>query len=120
MLHKDETNSAAAARKMQTVSEPLPITPLVALEFRNALRLAVFCKNITEAERTAVWTSFGEDLASGVLELTAADAKAVYSEAESLCDQFTATTGVRTLDLLHVACARVIGRTEFLSFDKRQ
>jgi len=35
-------------------------------------------------------------------------------------DQFTAMTGVRTLDLLHVAQARVLGRTQFLSFDKRQ
>ncbi len=65
---------------MQTVTEPLPITPLVALEFRNALRLAVFRQNITGADRTAAWTSFGYDLASGVLELTATDAKAVYTE----------------------------------------
>ena len=53
-------------------------------------------------------------------QLTAADAAAVYAEAESLCDQFTGTTGVRTLDLLHVAFGRILGRTEFLSFDRRQ
>ena len=105
---------------MQTVTEPLPVTPLVALEFRNALRLAVFRQIITEAQRAAAWTSFGQDLARGALELTAADAAAVYAEAESLCDQFTGATGVRTLDLLHVAFGRVLGRTEFLSFDKRQ
>ena len=102
------------------MTEPLPVTPLVALEFRNALRLAVFRQTITEAQRAAVWTSFGQDLAHGALELTAADAAAVYAEAESLCDQFTGATGVRTLDLLHVAFGRVLGRTEFLSFDKRQ
>ena len=39
-LHLQETTSAAAAAIMQTVTEPLPVTPLVALEFRNALRLA--------------------------------------------------------------------------------
>jgi hypothetical protein len=32
----------------------------------------------------------------------------------------TITIGVRTLDLLHVAFGRILGRTEFLSFDKRQ
>jgi predicted nucleic acid-binding protein len=37
-----------------------------------------------------------------------------------ICDQLTGTTGVRTLDLLHVAFGRILGRTEFLSFDKRQ
>ena len=119
-LHLQETTSAAAAALMQTVTEPLPVTPLVALEFRNALRLAVFRQTITEAQRAAVWTSFGQDLAHGALELTAADAAAVYAEAESLCDQFTGATGVRTLDLLHVAFGRVLGRTEFLSFHKRQ
>jgi predicted nucleic acid-binding protein len=119
-LHLQETTSAAAAATMQTVSEPLPVTALVALEFRNALRLAVFRQNITEAQRAAAWTSFGQDLANGAIQLTPADAEAVYAEAESLCDQFTGTTGVRTLDLLHVAFARILGRTEFLSFDKRQ
>src|SRR5437773_2495209 len=119
-LHLQETTSAAAAGAMQTITEPLPVTPLVSLEFRNALRLGVFRQSITETERAAAWTSFGQDLAHGLLELTAADAGSVNGEAESLCDQFTATTGVRTLDLLHVASARILGRTEFLSFDKRQ
>jgi predicted nucleic acid-binding protein len=119
-LHLQETTSTAAAGALSTVTEPLPVPPLVALEFRNALRLAVFRRNITEAERAAAWASFGQDIAHGCLEFVAADAAAVYAEAELLCDQFTATVGVRTLDLLHVACARVLSRTEFLSFDKRQ
>jgi len=90
------------------------------LEFRNALRLAVFRQNITEMERAAAWTSFGQDLAHGVLELAAADEKAVYAESESLSEQLTATASVRSLDLLHVVFARILGRTEFLSFDTRQ
>ena len=60
-LHLQETTSAAAAALMQTVTEPLPVIPLVALEFRNALRLAVFRQTITEAQRAAAWTSFGQD-----------------------------------------------------------
>lgn len=84
-LHLPETTSAAAAAIMQTLTEPLPVTPLVALEFRNALRLAVFRQNITEAQRAAAWTSFGQDLAHRALQLAQADAGSVYSEAESLC-----------------------------------
>lgn len=60
-LHIPETTSAAAVA-MSGVSEPLPVSRLLALEFRNALRLAVFRQ----------------------------------------------------------AYARALGRTEFLSFDKRQ
>jgi hypothetical protein len=80
----------------------------------------VFRQDITEAQRAAAWTSFGQDFAHGALELTVADAGAVYAEAESLCDQFSSTTGVRTLDLMRVAFGRILGRIEFLSFDKRQ
>ena len=119
-LHLQETTSPDAAAAMQNVTEAIPLTPLVAMEFRNALRLAVFRQQINEAERAVAWKSFENDIASGVLEEATAEIRAVHSEAESLCDQFTATIGVRTLDLLHVACARVLGRTEFLSFDKRQ
>jgi len=119
-LHLPETSSAAAAAAMQSVTEPLPVTPLLALEFRNALRLAVFRQKISEVERAVAWASFERDLAAGVLEDTPIDTRRVYAEAEWLCDQFTVRTGVRTLDLLHVANARVLGRTELLSFDKRQ
>ncbi len=119
-LHLQETTSASAAAVMLNVAEPLPVTALVALEFRNALRLAVFRQKITEVERAAAWSSFAQDLVAGNLEQTAADSTSLFVEAESLCGQFTSSTGVRTLDLLHVACARVLGRAEFLSFDRRQ
>ena len=119
-LHLQEVTSAAAAAAMVPIHEPLPITPLVSLEFRNALRLGVFRKTIQENDRATAWASFKKDLADGVLEQTVVESTSVYAEAESLCDQFTAMTGVRTLDLLHVAHARVLGRTDFLSFDKRQ
>jgi len=119
-LHLPEATSAAAATAMQQISEPLPVTPVVALEFRNALRLAVFRNTIAEIDRAKAWVSFEQDIANNLLERASLEDKALYAEAESLCDQFTATTGVRTLDLLHVANARVLGRTEFLSFDTRQ
>jgi predicted nucleic acid-binding protein len=119
-LHLQETTSARAAAAVLPITEPLPVTPLVALEFRNALRLAAFRKQLVEAERAAAWASFEKDISGGVLDITQVDSAAVYAESESLCDQFTSATGVRTLDLLHVASARVLGRSEFLSFDMRQ
>ena len=119
-LHLLESTSGAAVSTMQTVTEPLPVTPLVAIEFRNALRLAVFRSHITESERFAAWESFQQDISNGVLEAIPLDFPKVVSEAESLCDQFSTATGVRTLDLLHVASARTLGRTDFLTFDKRQ
>jgi predicted nucleic acid-binding protein len=119
-LHIPETTSASAAVAMAGVSEPLPVIRLLALEFRNALRLAMFRQAITEAERSSAWASWERDIAGGLLEHADVDDEGVYGDAADLCDQFSAILGVRTLDLLHVAYARALGRTEFLSFDKRQ
>ena len=119
-LHLQETTSPVAVTTMATVLEPLPVTRLVGLEFRIALRLNVFRKQITEIERVSAWASFQQDLADGALEIVDVDEMALHAEAVSLCDQFVSSIGVRTLDLLHVASARVLGRTVFLSFDKRQ
>lgn len=119
-LHLSESTSAAASATMAGIREPLPVTRLVALEFRNALRLGVFRQRFSESQRAAVWRAFTDDIRGGLLERLEEDAAAVFSEAKALCDGFTATTGVRTLDLLHVAAARVLGRTQFLSFDRRQ
>ena len=119
-LNLREPTSQAAVSFMAGVSDPLPVTRLVAIEFRNALRLGLFRQRFTEINRSAVWAAFERDLATGILETISEDMEAVCSEAESLCDRFTAVTGVRTLDLLHVASARVLIRTDFLSFDTRQ
>jgi predicted nucleic acid-binding protein len=119
-LHFPESTSQAASKAMESVAEPLPVTRLLALELRNALRLGVFRKSLTEAEQAVVWTSFLQDIAQGYLEEVREDPAMVFAEAESLCDRFTAATGVRTVDLLHVATARVLGRSRFLSFDRRQ
>jgi predicted nucleic acid-binding protein len=119
-LHIPETTSPAAASVMQAVQEPIPLSPLIALEFRNALRLAVFRSRLTESERAAAWASFEEDIARGLLRKVDTDFTAVFFQADSLCDQFTAATGVRSLDILHVAHARVLGCAEFFSFDIRQ
>jgi predicted nucleic acid-binding protein len=44
----------------------------------------------------------------------------ISTEAERLSAGFTARIGTRSLDILHVANALVLGATSFLTFDKRQ
>jgi predicted nucleic acid-binding protein len=60
------------------------------------------------------------DSAAGVLtpvELTLAD---LTSEAERLSALHSETFGTRSLDILHVASALVLGLSTFLTFDRRQ
>ena len=44
----------------------------------------------------------------------------LVQEAESLAEHHTPVLGTRSLDILHVAAALVLGATEFCTFDTRQ
>jgi hypothetical protein len=44
----------------------------------------------------------------------------VFGEAESIAANHTSAIGCRTLDVLHVAAAKLVGVTEFCTFDMRQ
>ncbi|HRI12139.1 MAG TPA: hypothetical protein PLX89_03960 [Verrucomicrobiota bacterium] len=44
----------------------------------------------------------------------------VLLEAERLSAAYSATLGTRSLDILHVASALVLGARDFLTFDTRQ
>lgn len=76
------TGTAVARIKRQAL--PLPITWLHQLEFRNALRLRVFWKEITPAQREASLTAMLADLAAGVLVHAAPSLADLTVEAERL------------------------------------
>jgi predicted nucleic acid-binding protein len=45
---------------------------------------------------------------------------AVEEKANELSDNYSANLGCRTLDIIHVAAAILIGAREFVTFDARQ
>lgn len=90
------------------------------LELRNAMRLRIFRNEITPQDRSIALNRVLLDLASSVLQRTRFEWHDVFREAESLSATHAETIGSRSLDILHVASAVVIGATEFLTFDKRQ
>lgn len=71
-------------------------------------------------QRDASLNAWLADLASDILTLASPSLTTITSEAERLSAQFSATLGTRTLDILHVAAALVLGTPEFLTFDRRQ
>lgn len=60
------------------------------------------------------------DQADGVLWSPPFPWEEVWREAHSLGSAFTERLGTRSLDLLHMAAARVLGVRAFYSFDSRQ
>lgn len=119
-LYLKESTSAQARAATQAAAVSLPLTPLVALELRNAFNLAVKRERITPAERDALWQDVESDLASGFLVRTPIASADLHLKARALSDRYTPTVGTRSLDLLHVAAALLLETETFFSFDERQ
>ena len=119
-LYLKESTSAPARAAIQAAPVVLPLTPLAALELRNAFNRAVQRQRITAAQRDALWQDVEADIASGFLVLTPVPADELHHKARQLSDRYTPTLGTRSLDLLHVAAALVLEAKVFFSFDDRQ
>jgi len=119
-LYAPDAHTARAAARMKRQVLPLAFTWLHQLEFRNALRLRVFRGEIMPAQRDASLNLMLADMAGRVLLAATPPLTEVMVEAERLSVLHAETLGTRSLDILHVAAALVLGLTEMLTFDARQ
>jgi predicted nucleic acid-binding protein len=117
--YASDANSARADAWRQAKPVALPLTPLNRLELRNALELAVFQKRLSAQAVRETWAIIESDLQSGLLTRTAFSG-ALFDEAELLAISHTAHVGLRSLDLLHIAAAKLLEAEEFVTFDQRQ
>ena len=115
-----DAHSAAAVKCMTKQGLPLPWIWLHDLEFRNALRLRVFRKELTLPEADRTIRQLLSDIASGIYARHEPALDQLASESERLSAEFSPKLGTRSLDVLHVAAALVLGCPAFLTFDKRQ
>jgi hypothetical protein len=119
-LYLKESTSAQARAAIQAAPIVLPLTPLAMLELRNAFNRSVQRQRITTAQRDALWQDVEADIASGFLVPTPVASDELHKKARQLSDRHTPTLGTRSLDLLHLAAALLLGAKEFFSFDDRQ
>ena len=119
-LYVPDANSSKADAWRQTHPAPIDLTGFHRIELRNALSLAVFQQRLTPDEAQAAWAQVQEDLQAGVLVATPNLWAKLVPEAEALATHHTPTIGTRSLDVLHVSAALVMGATEFCTFDVRQ
>jgi predicted nucleic acid-binding protein len=119
-LYLEETTSVEAEALLAAHGAPLPLTPFILLELRNAFNLAVQQQRITESGRDAIWKLFESNINTGAFIHVPTDPIDVHVLARKLSDRHTSLLGSRTLDLLHVATAMTLGVNEFLTFDRRQ
>ncbi len=119
-LYAADANSLKADAWRQANPAPLPFTALHRLELRNALSLALFQQRLTLAEIQTAWLELENDIAAGFLIGRGGLWHRVLVEAETTAINHTSAMGCPTLDVLHVATAKLMGTSEFCTFDTRQ
>ena len=119
-LYVRDANSGRAQAVMSAQALPIAVCWLHQLEFRNALRLRVFRKEMTIVQRDASLNWFLADLANGIWVVETPLHQTLMTEAERFSATHSETLGTRSLDILHVAAAVVLGCRVFLTFDLRQ
>jgi predicted nucleic acid-binding protein len=115
-----EPDSAQALRVRARFAPPAVLTHLHRVELVTAWHLKVFRQEISLGIVEQAWGHVQADIATGLWEPPAYDLVDVYAQAESISRQHTATLGVRSLDILHVAAAIVLGASAFVTHDDRQ
>ena|SRR5690349_21321965 len=118
-LYVQEATSPEAIQLAGAYTAPYPLTRWQELEVKNAIRLKAFRREITADQMSQSIVAFEQDIVAGRWQRHASTA-AVEEKAEELSAAHAATLGCRTLDIIHVAAALVIGAKEFISFDQRQ
>jgi len=114
---QDANSNRATASAPQLL--PIYLTPVAGHELRNAVRLCVFRRQITSAQREKALYELEKDLASGVLHAAPLDWPKALKHAEALGRHHTELIGSRGMDLLHVASALTLNAKRFVTFDDR-
>ena len=115
-----ETGSPQAVTLIRQVGPPILFTPLHTIEIKNALRLKRHRTELTQFQMQGALENLQHDIDSGFLHMPDLDLRAVFDQAEFLSAAYTAAIGTRSLDILHVAAASVLGAGKFVSLDRRQ
>lgn len=119
-LFGGDAHTAAARAWAIRTKQPIAITALNRYEFGNAIRFAAFRKVISQQDALNSLAAFDADLKNGMLQPASPDLADIVKEAARLSELHTMSGGHRSFDILHVAAARVLKATLFLSFDANQ
>lgn len=115
-----DAHTLLAQRWAKQATQPITITALNRYELANALRFAAFRKVVSRSDALHSLAAFEADLKQGMLQLSPCDLTATVREAERLSDLHTLGGGHRSFDILHIAAARMLKATKFLTFDLNQ
>lgn len=99
---------------------PVWFPTIVSVEAENSLQAMRFRKQLTAVQLTSVQNQIAKMHADGKFVVPPLSLDDIGEEMLALAPSITARTGCRTLDLLHIAAARLLQAPIFVSTDKRQ
>ena len=111
---------ALAVVNTWTVSPRLPFTPFAMLELRNVLARLQYKGRLHMGDARAFEQLVRDDLQAGILDAYPFHACEWMDATFALVEKVTPLTGTRTLDVMHIAFAKLCGAKTFLSFDTNQ
>lgn len=115
-----DANTSRAKAYLLATNDSIAWTSLHALEIRNAFELGTFRGLFKLVDITIAWRNLQTDLKNNRLVRSRVAWSAAFRSATRLSKQHSARTGARSLDVLHIAAAKSLGLTQFVSFDMRQ
>lgn len=95
------------------------ISPIADLEFTNAVCRKIFEKEISSSAGNVALKHFKNDVAANFFAWGSCNLAVMFRDAAKLSLRHTSDGGHRSLDILHVAAAKLLGANRFLSFDLR-
>lgn len=109
-----------ARKEAAKFTSAIPYTLLNELELLNALRRGLGDGSLDQAAHDSVIRDIDADEADALLERAALNQIKLYEKARDLSKKHTPALACRSLDILHVASALILGAKKFASFDHRQ
>jgi predicted nucleic acid-binding protein len=105
--------------KIQTAGHTILVSDLASFETNNAIHLAIFRKLLSREGAANAMARSLADVETGVFRRIVLP-EATWTTARQLSQMHAASTGYRSLDILHAAIALCLNSDQFLTFDQRQ
>ena len=119
-LYGNDCHSTTAAEWISGSTDPICLSTFNMFELRNALRFSEFGKRVAPGGSAIHLSLFEDAISAGRLVPCHSNLAEILAEANRLSLAHTLTGGHRGFDILHVAAAKVLGATHFLTFDANQ
>ena len=116
-----EAGSDEVRSLLATNVNPICVSTLSLLEFRCAIGRRTRARSLTDAEGRRIWSSFEDDVETGVFDVLVVD-NVDHISARRLID-IVAPLPLKALDALHLAVvrrSREFNATEFITSDAQQ